>query len=196
MCDYIIFIHSMKLLILKRKKGKSAIRVAKCHGYDGLIRVKILASWGKSLGEHNFAKLSLFLKQICTIYMRFLCLNFTHWQNHQHLFSKNIPIANFGHFWCQNGRNLGALIRVKFGLKVLLRVKGLTFCNSVLQTQVKKPKTQLKSLLVGNMIVGSLNVGILKPSHDYPCWSLHFTSCWLFSLFKFQGRCERIFICF
>ena len=24
-------------------------RDAKCHGYDGLIRVKILASWGKSL---------------------------------------------------------------------------------------------------------------------------------------------------
>ena len=62
--------------------------------------------------------------------MRFLCLNFTHWQNHQHLFSKNIPIANFGHFWCQNGCNLGAFIRVKFGLKVLLRVKRLTFCNS------------------------------------------------------------------
>ena len=43
----------MKLLILKRKKGRPAIRVAKCHGYDGLIRVKILASWGKSLGEHT-----------------------------------------------------------------------------------------------------------------------------------------------
>ena len=28
-------------------------RVAKCHGYDGLIRVKILASWGKRLGEHT-----------------------------------------------------------------------------------------------------------------------------------------------
>ena len=28
-------------------------RVAKCHGYDGYIRVKILASWGKSLGEHT-----------------------------------------------------------------------------------------------------------------------------------------------
>ena len=28
------------------------IRVAKCHRYDGYIRVKILAGWGKSLGEH------------------------------------------------------------------------------------------------------------------------------------------------
>ena len=28
-------------------------RVAKCHGYDGLIRVKILASWSKGLGEHT-----------------------------------------------------------------------------------------------------------------------------------------------
>ena len=27
-------------------------RVAKCHGYDGYIRVKILAGWGKSLAEH------------------------------------------------------------------------------------------------------------------------------------------------
>ena len=145
----------------------------------------------KKFGREStqFCKIKPFLEQICTIYMRFLCLNFTHWQNHQHLFSKNIPIANFGNFWCQNGRNLGAFIRVKFGLKVLLRVKGLTFCNSVLQTQVKKPKTQLKSRLVGIMIEGSLNVRGLKPSHDYPCWSLHFTSCWLFSLFKFQGRC-------
>ena len=32
------------------------IRDAKCHGYDGLIRVKILASWGKSLGEHTILK--------------------------------------------------------------------------------------------------------------------------------------------
>ena len=31
-------------------------RVAKCHGYDGYIRVKILASWGKSLGEHTILK--------------------------------------------------------------------------------------------------------------------------------------------
>ena len=31
----------------------SGNRVAKCHGYDGYIRVKILASWGKSLGEHT-----------------------------------------------------------------------------------------------------------------------------------------------
>ena len=28
-------------------------RVAKFHGYDGYIRVKILASWGKSLGEYT-----------------------------------------------------------------------------------------------------------------------------------------------
>ena len=27
-------------------------RVAKCHGYDGYIRLEILAGWGKSLGEH------------------------------------------------------------------------------------------------------------------------------------------------
>ena len=34
----------------------SVDRDAKCHGYDGLIRVKILASWGKSLGEHTILK--------------------------------------------------------------------------------------------------------------------------------------------
>ena len=33
-------------------KRKGANRVAKCHGYDGYIRVKILADWGKNLGEH------------------------------------------------------------------------------------------------------------------------------------------------
>ena len=27
-------------------------RVAKCHGYDGFIRVKILAGWGKRLGQN------------------------------------------------------------------------------------------------------------------------------------------------
>ena len=40
-------------------------RVAKCHGYDGYIRVKILASWGKSLWGHTI------LEKICTIYVRF-----------------------------------------------------------------------------------------------------------------------------
>ena len=45
-------------------------RVAKCHGYDGYIRVKILASWGKSLGEHTI--LPNFLEEICTIYVKCL----------------------------------------------------------------------------------------------------------------------------
>ena len=43
------------------------------------------------------------------------------------MFSKSIP---FFQCWCQNGCNLGVFLRVKFGLKVLLRVKRLTFCNS------------------------------------------------------------------
>ena len=43
------------------KFDKSFARVAKCHGYDGYIRVKILTGWGKSLGEHaNLTKSSLF----------------------------------------------------------------------------------------------------------------------------------------
>ena len=45
-------------------------RVAKCHGYDGYIRVKILASWGKSLGEHTI--LPNCLEEICTIYVKCL----------------------------------------------------------------------------------------------------------------------------
>ena len=32
------------------------IRVAKCHRYDGYIRVKILAGWGESLGEDAICK--------------------------------------------------------------------------------------------------------------------------------------------
>ena len=32
-------------------------RVAKCHGYDGYIRVKVFGSWGKKFGRtQNFAK--------------------------------------------------------------------------------------------------------------------------------------------
>ena len=36
-------------------------RVAKCHGYDGYIRVKIFRGWGKkSERTHNVTKLGLF----------------------------------------------------------------------------------------------------------------------------------------
>ena len=36
-------------------------RVAKCHGYDGYIRVKELANWGKKLGRNKkLAKTSHF----------------------------------------------------------------------------------------------------------------------------------------
>ena len=36
-------------------------RVAKCHGYDGYIRVKIFRGWGKkSKRIHNVTKLGLF----------------------------------------------------------------------------------------------------------------------------------------
>ena len=39
-------------------------RVAKCHGYDGYIRVKILAGWGKSLAEHAILQNQAFLRRI------------------------------------------------------------------------------------------------------------------------------------
>ena len=50
-------------------------RVAKCHGYDGYIRIKILASWGKSLGGQTILQNEAFLEEICSIYLTFLCLN-------------------------------------------------------------------------------------------------------------------------
>ena len=46
-------------------------RVAKCHGYDGYIRVKELASWGKKLGRNKkLAKQAIFEK-ICATKLRF-----------------------------------------------------------------------------------------------------------------------------
>ena len=56
---------------LKREKNVSAVkgsevdlpnhRVAKCHEYDGYIRVKIFRGWGKkSERTHNMTKLGLF----------------------------------------------------------------------------------------------------------------------------------------
>ena len=69
------------------------IRVAKCHGYDGYIRVKILT-------------------------------DLVEW------FSKTILFVTFIQFKCKNCRHLRFFLRVKFGLKVLLRVKELTFRNS------------------------------------------------------------------
>ena len=37
-------------------------RVAKCHGYDEYIRVKILAGWGKSWAEHAILQNPAFLR--------------------------------------------------------------------------------------------------------------------------------------
>ena len=50
-------------------------RVAKCHGYDGYNRVKILAGWGKSLGEHAIWQNQAFLGKICTQYEGFRGIN-------------------------------------------------------------------------------------------------------------------------
>ena len=50
------------------KKGK--IRVAKCHGYDGYIRAKKLASWGNKFGRtKNKQKQATFWK-ICATSVR------------------------------------------------------------------------------------------------------------------------------
>ena len=50
-------------------------RVAKSHGYNGYIRVKIFAGWGKKSGRRcNLAKFSLFCEDLHN-YARFLCIN-------------------------------------------------------------------------------------------------------------------------
>ena len=45
--------------------------VTKCHGYDGYIRVKILANCGKSLGGHTILQIEAFfggdLHNLCKI---------------------------------------------------------------------------------------------------------------------------------
>ena len=42
--------------------GIGPIRVAKCHGYGGYIRVKKLEGWGKKSGRiHSFAKSGIVL---------------------------------------------------------------------------------------------------------------------------------------
>ena len=41
-----------------------AVVVAKCHGYDRYIRVKILAGWDKSLGKHHILQNHAFFVKI------------------------------------------------------------------------------------------------------------------------------------
>ena len=50
-------------------------RIAKCHGYDGYIRVKVLAGWSKSLGEHAIWQYQDFLGKICTTNDKFMGIN-------------------------------------------------------------------------------------------------------------------------
>ena len=45
-------------------------RVAQCHGYDGDIRLRILAEWGKSLGDMHFGKIKPFMGKICRTHAR------------------------------------------------------------------------------------------------------------------------------
>ena len=68
-----------------------------------------------------------FLEEVCTTYVKCLCLNFHNLTELSTSVLQKYPLCQF---WCQNGRDLRAFLRVKVGLKVLLRVKRLTFCNS------------------------------------------------------------------
>ena len=40
----------MTMIMILTNKTDDADKVGKCHGYDGYIRVKKLASWGKNFG--------------------------------------------------------------------------------------------------------------------------------------------------
>ena len=56
-------LHSKWLSQIKEGETEGVVshKVAKCHGYDGYIRVKILAGWGKSLGDHAIWQNQAFL---------------------------------------------------------------------------------------------------------------------------------------
>ena len=54
------------------------------------------------------------------------------------MFSKNIHVVSFVQFKCQNSCDLRAFLWINFGLKVLLRVKDLTFCNSVSSPSLRR----------------------------------------------------------
>ena len=46
------------------------IRVGKCHGYDGYIRVKKLASWGKKFGRPKYLAKTSHFGKICAKNLR------------------------------------------------------------------------------------------------------------------------------
>ena len=69
------------------------IRVAKCHGCDGYIRVKILTGWGKT---HSFAK-SSFFRKIWSVYVKFGRVVYS-------CSPKSIHVVSFVQFKCQNCR--------------------------------------------------------------------------------------------
>ena len=57
----------VKCICLKLQNVCVSNRVAKCHGFDGLIRVKMSACWGKKVAiTCNFSKSSLFGKMYTT----------------------------------------------------------------------------------------------------------------------------------
>ena len=108
----------------------SVNRVAKCHGYDGYICLKIFAGWGKKSGRRcNLAKFSLFWEDLHN-YARFLCINRPNLIELSRFVHQNYPFCTF--FWlrCQNCRYSRAFLGVRFSSRILLRVKELTFRNS------------------------------------------------------------------
>ena len=102
-------------------------RVAKCHRYGRYICVKILEGLGKKCRRPcSFVKWSSFWVNSTTFDV-VLSLN----QPYLILFPLEIAIyINFIQFSCQICRDLRTFHGVNFGLKDLLCVKDMTFCNS------------------------------------------------------------------
>ena len=59
-----------------------------------------------------------FLEEICTTYVKCLCLNFHNLTESSTSVLQKYP---FSQFWRPNGRAVGDFLQVKFGLKVVLR---------------------------------------------------------------------------
>ena len=70
-------------------------RDAKCHGYDGLIRVKMFAGWGKKFGSTcDLAKSSLFGKSYATCAL-FTCKNLPYLIDLSTFALQNHPFGQF-----------------------------------------------------------------------------------------------------
>ena len=71
LCTQCVILHTMCHFYIRCVILLTVCRVAKCHGYDGYIRVKVFAEPGRRC---NLAKFSPFWEDLHN-YARFLCIN-------------------------------------------------------------------------------------------------------------------------